>query len=219
MKSCTKCRKELSLDHFHPSKGRPGGSSRCIECTRQDWKDRPSILEYVDPPEEKPCNRCGKVLPASSFTKNSHNKTGLHSECRQCSAERLRERKATLVIVPVTEKYCKLCDRILDASEFAKSSIMKNGLHSWCKECNNMKQIERRYKITPERYREMVRDGCQICGSTVRLVIDHDHSCCPSEKSCGECVRGILCDDHNNGLGRFSDDPSLLLAAVEYLQR
>src|SRR5574337_196740 len=65
--------------------------------------------------------------------------------------------------------------------------------------------------------------GCAICGgannATRRaLAVDHDHSCCPSEKSCGKCVRGLLCDNCNHGIGKFRDDPELLLKAVEYLR-
>lgn len=78
-----------------------------------------------------------------------------------------------------------------------------------------------RYKITLEEYDRLLHDQngqCAICGSEdpkregdKRLLVDHDHST-------GE-VRGLLCHDCNMGIGRFNDDPELLMAAIRYLQQ
>ena len=65
--------------------------------------------------------------------------------------------------------------------------------------------------------------GCAICGglnATGRaLAVDHDHSCCPGEKSCGACVRGLLCDNCNHALGKLKDRVELLRKAISYLER
>ena len=50
------------------------------------------------------------------------------------------------------------------------------------------------------------------------LHVDHDHSCCPGERSCGKCVRWLLCYQHNTGLGMFNDDPAELRAAADLLE-
>jgi hypothetical protein len=51
-----------------------------------------------------------------------------------------------------------------------------------------------------------------------RLVVDHDHACCPGGKSCGKCVRGLLCEWCNRILGLALDDPGRLAAAIRYLR-
>ncbi len=60
---------------------------------------------------------------------------------------------------------------------------------------------------------------CALCGSPYRrLVIDHDHSCCPGERACGKCFRGMLCRACNVALGMFQESPVLLRKAARYLE-
>lgn len=60
---------------------------------------------------------------------------------------------------------------------------------------------------------------CAICrepfGGTPR--VDHDHACCPGHRSCGNCVRGLLCNACNSALGYLKDSPDRAMAAAAYL--
>ena len=82
----------------------------------------------------------------------------------------------------------------------------------------------RKYGLAPEQYDEMLTVQSGVCAVCRRpntegreLGVDHDHACCPGQRSCGRCVRGLLCDACNWGLGLFNDEPLRMLAAVAYL--
>jgi hypothetical protein len=63
---------------------------------------------------------------------------------------------------------------------------------------------------TPEIVNELMARGCEICGATRHLHVDHDHDT--------ERFRGILCSKHNNGLGFLGDNIAGLEAALKYLR-
>lgn len=102
-----------------------------------------------------------------------------------------------------------------------------------CKLCANdtsrkwyrSKGTERRYNLSTVSYEQMLADqngSCAICLKTPeengkRLAIDHDHTCCAGSKSCGSCVRALLCTKCNMAIGAFNDDVNLLAAAHLYL--
>jgi hypothetical protein len=83
-----------------------------------------------------------------------------------------------------------------------------------------------RYKLKPEDLKRLFDEQgglCAICQTSLGddrsfWHVDHDHSCCPG-RSCGKCVRGVLCRECNHGLGFFRDTSSFLRAAADYLDR
>jgi hypothetical protein len=46
-------------------------------------------------------------------------------------------------------------------------------------------------------------------GSGDNLSVDHDRRCCPTEKACGKCNRGILCRTHNTFVGIVEKEGNL----------
>jgi hypothetical protein len=47
---------------------------------------------------------------------------------------------------------------------------------------------------------------CAICQEpNAVLAVDHDHRHCPGKEGCRQCVRGLLCQRCNAGLGWIGD--------------
>lgn len=92
-------------------------------------------------------------------------------------------------------------------------------------------KLKSTYNLSLERFEAMRAaqgDVCAVCGqpetavikgAPLLLSVDHDHSCCPGKKSCGKCIRGLLCFRCNAVMGNLNDDPALLRAMLVYLDR
>lgn len=120
-------------------------------------------------------------------------------------------------------KICSWCREWVPLEQFyLYASRSKNKYYPACNECrteyHKYTAISNKYKLSRVQYDRLVADGCNICGSHHKLVVDHDHDCCPRDYTCGQCIRGILCGRCNLGLGKFDDDVGKLLAAVDYLK-
>lgn len=80
-----------------------------------------------------------------------------------------------------------------------------------------------KYKFTPiQAVMIFEHPVCALCQRNMPqsgINVDHDHSCCPGQSTCGNCVRGVLCRACNRGLGSFGDDVGVLRKAVRYLER
>lgn len=61
---------------------------------------------------------------------------------------------------------------------------------------------------------------CYLCGNemTDDAVIDHDHSCCPPNRSCQTCRRGLAHPGCNSAIGFAKDDPDRLRNMADALQ-
>ncbi len=92
---------------------------------------------------------------------------------------------------------------------------------------------ERIYSLPPSWFAQKMAEQGGVCeisgqpetsvskrtGRAYPLAIDHDRSCCPGDRSCGKCLRGLIRRNLNVALGMFGDDPDLLEAAAAYIRR
>lgn len=125
-------------------------------------------------------------------------------------------------VCEVCRQKCSGCEKIL-TEENQDSRSKKLGKSFRCKECvarevrnstgrqawQKNYDLRRHYGLTLEEFHHMAKDGCEICRSNEKLVVDHDHDT-------GK-VRGVLCSRCNTGLGMFKDSREFLFNAYWYL--
>lgn len=138
---------------------------------------------------------------------------GIHSAC-------IRDAKGA--------KRCTRCGVWQSEDNFYRAHSEPDQLTPNCRTCHADTARVKKYRgygLTPERYAALLLEQggtCAICRkqcSRGELSVDHDHECCPGKSSCGGCVRGLLCRACNYALGLVGDDPEVLRAAADYLER
>ena len=135
------------------------------------------------------------------------------------------------------EKWCPRCQSWVPVSGFTKSADRSDGLQSCCRACrakiykDNAEKVrdsmrKSRFGLSREEfYAKLASQGgrCAICMSDdpggQYWSVDHDHACCPTDgKSCGECVRGILCSPCNRSLGMMREDVDSIMRMADYVR-
>ena len=123
-------------------------------------------------------------------------------------------------------KQCSVCEQWKEVTNYGPQKRSGDGLRSYCRPCARLVALRNKYGMTILDFELMFAaqgGGCAICNSTDprghNWCVDHDHTCCPGPVTCGSCVRGILCDPCNNGLGRFQDSVEVLRSAAAYLEQ
>lgn len=83
--------------------------------------------------------------------------------------------------------------------------------------------IKSRYGLTKNQYLDLLESQNSVCACCEKAYdkydIDHDHACCPGDRSCGKCVRGIICHGCNCALGYIKEDPETVKRMLKYLKR
>ncbi len=148
-------------------------------------------LSVVEDPDKKRCNSCKRVLFRGAFPKDPRNKDGLFGSCEECQNEKAKAWQARHL------ERVRGFRRARYGTDFNSLWVQQKGL-------------------------------CAVCGVAMlprgkhpeSVNIDHDHSCCPTlAKSCGKCVRGLVCHRCNLLLGQARDDRRVLEGALKYLDR
>jgi hypothetical protein len=174
--------------------------------------------------DSKQCNQCKEIKIFSEFHKFAKSPDGYKHFCKKCIKVFDTKRNKVKLKKPRkmqgTKIHCRKCEKYLDSSHFWSNN-------TYCKPCQvlvghigNLK----RYGLTRDDYVDLEKSQngvCKICGEAEkynkRLSIDYDHSCCDGPKSCGKCIRGLLCSRCNKVLVQLNDNKILLAKMIEYL--
>ena len=191
------------------------------------------------PTKDGPCVDCGRRATVTVNVKEVRCDLCRHArrlESYKRHDMKRRPRRVPNVIV------CRDCGRSIDFSDHRGRPPTR------CPECNREYQqafdrerraarehdpvasrrahIRHRFGLSVEQYEAMLTaqgGACWICRKSSdvvgMLVVDHDRSCCPGERSCGKCVRALLCRRCNSGLGQAKDDPVRLAALRDYVRK
>lgn len=121
------------------------------------------------------------------------------------------------------QKWCIACEAWLDEPAFNGCNKTLDGYEVSCRACKMLASKTWRYKLSGKEISERLatqHNKCAICPNDItnRFIIDHNHKCCPGYKTCGRCVRKLLCDGCNIGLGAFNDSLELLMKAYLYVE-
>lgn len=139
------------------------------------------------------CTGCAQVKSVVLFPRNAETPCGFDPRCSQCRHDRRVERRK--------ENH---------------NDILTKENTSW---------RVTKYGITYETYLRLYESQnglCFLCeqpevhidarnGKAKSLAVDHDHRCCPEVgRSCGRCIRGLLCWSCNQMLGHVELKPKLV---------
>lgn len=138
----------------------------------------------------KTCRRCGEEKPGSDFHRRAAAKDGLHSYCRPCNKDSVRDYRNNLDPRQIRNYHFRTRYGIT-VDEYEAMLAEQGNVCAVCGESNE--QLDKRN------------------GRHRSLHVDHDHKT-------GN-VRGLLCANCNTAIGLSQDSPERLRQMADYLER
>lgn len=124
---------------------------------------------------------------------------------------------------------CSNCEQWQSPESFPVNTRYRRGRLSWCKRCMYVYGAQEHMRKQHIAYTRWWHYGvplavidaaleaqgglCAVsgCGRPAR-DLDHDHACCPTQRACGQCARGMICHSCNRCLGEAKDGLDVLRA-------
>lgn len=184
------CNSRYNAEKVSKQRQRAREGLTCVECGNQITMSKNSMAKYCS----KACRE-----QRNNRVKREHNaKKRAGVVCQHCGK--------IIFSKKITKKFCS--DKCKDGWKIANST-------RW-------DRIKSRYDLSREEWEDLLKSQggvCAICKEeSIRWHTDHDHSCCPPDKkTCGKCVRGILCNRCNQAIGLLKEKAENFQNAMEYL--
>jgi recombination endonuclease VII len=221
---CTRCR-------------RPSVAKTCEHCAayNKNWKAnnldkvrasgrRKSKKKSLEP---RFCRECGKQRRRANgrflCDECSYVRWQIRQNVKPANIKKWRQENAEHVR-QYTEEYRAKNSKAMYEKAMAKERQWRQEHPELVSRRNFLNKLKR-YHITEDQFfaiLEIQGGCCVLCRSDkptlIQWTIDHDHLCCPDScKSCGKCVRGILCGNCNSALGYLKDKIEAARAIPDYL--
>lgn len=175
------------------------------------------------PAYRRECSECAQPFETKSY------------QVVTCKPECLKARRTRTRNELRLTRGCARCGELKPIEDYSTGGTV------YCRDCFNewrrghltpedhrRRMLWHKYRLTPEAFDDLLAqqgNRCALCrsddpgGGKRMWQVDHDHACCPGARSCGMCIRGLLCQNCNIVLGLFHDVPGRFEAAITYLKR
>ncbi len=155
------------------------------------------VSPYNTPPPKgyARCRNCGLKPIDKFYTDASRRGTHTSSECMDCFSERRKKLPSNRETLTKRYRRGNLARKGMNEQSYCELLESQNGVCAIC--------------LRPER---RIRNG-----KIQRLAIDHNNLCCPADKSCDKCIRGLLCEACNMGIGKLEHNVESMNRAISYL--
>jgi len=159
----------------------------------------------------KSCRICGEFKPLTEFHRASGMRDGHRNECKSCFKLLAKARYDSATAVARAKQWR------IDNPERSRAYQAEYRARPERRRAMRDLYYRRTFGITADDFDALLeKQGgvCAICGCAPERAasfhLDHDHV--------SGAIRGILCLDCNQGVGKFRDDPGLLERAAAYIR-
>lgn len=160
------------------------------------------------------CSKCKVEKSTKDFYKRSNRKRGIASECKECAKKANKDYYIKSYNPEEKAKYYQEHKKHICASQLRRYYADPERYKFY--------QLKSKYGLTKEQWESLIikQEGkCAACkGIPNEWQVDHDHKCCSDKKSCGKCIRALLCASCNTVLGFVKDNPEILEKQAAYLR-
>lgn len=160
---CDTCGEDKPLDKKHYRVFGYGFKKRCLSCDIKSCQTTIGVrtdvtTEISKDTKTSSCSKCKKTVSVEDFYKNSANRNGRESQCKNCSSKNKNKKLNGGVLknmrkiykrpdnIGNNDKWCADCKNIKRKDSFRKRSAARDGFQTYCRDCDNARTRKNRMR-------------------------------------------------------------------------